>query len=47
MADTTAPRNRLPTLFEVLEERTFPPVDVESFRRYLRTENSEEYFEFW
>lgn len=46
--DTTTPINRLPTLFEVLNLRTEPPVDLWCFYAYLRQEyHGIEYLEFW
>ncbi|KAK9802460.1 putative RGS domain-containing protein [Seiridium cardinale] len=42
------PRNRLPTLFEVLARRTQPPVDLFSFYIYMRDQQrSVDYLDFW
>jgi len=42
------PRNRLPTLFEVLSRRTLPPVDLFSFYIYMRDQQrSVDYLDFW
>ncbi len=42
------PRNRLPTLFEVLSRRTLPPVDLYSFYIYMRDQQrSVDYLDFW
>lgn len=44
----TTNRNRLPTLFEVLSRRTFPPVDLFSFFIYMRDhQRSLDYLDFW
>ncbi|KOS19443.1 Protein rax1 [Escovopsis weberi] len=41
-------RNRLPTLFEVLNRRTLPPVDLFSFYIYMRDQQrSVDYLDFW
>ncbi|RPA83719.1 regulator of G protein signaling superfamily [Ascobolus immersus RN42] len=43
-----APRNRLPTLFEVLSRRTLPPVDLFTFYIYMRDQQrSVDYLDFW
>ncbi|KAI9805829.1 MAG: hypothetical protein M1825_000443 [Sarcosagium campestre] len=55
MASTATPspmpdynRNRLPTLFEVLNRRTLPPVDLFSFYIYMRDQQrSVDYLDFW
>lgn len=40
--------NRLPTLYEVLNRRTEPPVDLWSFYIYMRDyQNSVDYLDFW
>jgi hypothetical protein len=42
------PRNRLPTLFEVLSRRTLAPVDLYSFYIYMRDQQrSVDYLDFW
>ncbi|KAI0144521.1 putative RGS domain protein [Xylariaceae sp. FL1272] len=42
------PRNRLPTLFEVLSRNTRPPVDLFSFYIYMRDQQrSVDYLDFW
>ena len=42
------PRNRLPTLIEVLSRRTLPPVDLFSFFIYMRDQQrSLDYLDFW
>ncbi|KAI9932887.1 hypothetical protein ASPWEDRAFT_47292 [Aspergillus wentii DTO 134E9] len=42
------PRNRLPTLFEVLSRRTLAPVDLFSFYIYMRDQQrSVDYLDFW
>lgn len=42
------PRNRLPTLFEVLNRQTLAPVDLYSFYIYMRDQQrSVDYLEFW
>ncbi|KAI9817103.1 MAG: Bud site selection protein, Revert to axial protein 1 [Pycnora praestabilis] len=41
-------RNRLPTLFEVLNRQTLPPVDLFSFYIYMRDQQrSVDYLDFW
>ncbi|KAI5288090.1 Bud site selection protein, Revert to axial protein 1 [Ascosphaera aggregata] len=41
-------RNRLPTLLEVLNRRTLPPVDLYSFYIYMRDQQqSVDYLDFW
>jgi hypothetical protein len=54
MADTMtetkyfAPRNRLPTLGEVLARQTAAPVDLFSFYIYMRDQQkSVDYLDFW
>lgn len=41
-------RNRLPTLAEVLNRRTLPPVDLFSFYIFMRDQQrSVDYLDFW
>lgn len=41
------PRNRLPTLAEVLARRTLPPVDLYCFYLFMQREGSEDALDFW
>lgn len=42
-----APRNRLPTLAEVLARRTLPPVDLYCYYLFMQREGSEDALDFW
>jgi hypothetical protein len=42
------PRNRFPTLFEVLSRKTVAPLDLFSFYIYMRdSQRSVDYLDFW
>ena len=42
------PRNRFPTLFEVLSRKTVAPLDLFSFYIYMRDQQrSVDYLDFW
>ena len=43
----TQPRERLPTLAEVLARRTAPPVDLYCFYLFLQREGAEDSLDFW
>lgn len=46
--NSRAPRQRLPTLFEVLNRRTQPPVDLWSFYVFMREQyHGVDYLDFW
>ena len=53
LMDTPSPRpdlnrNRLPTLFEVLNRQTLAPVDLFSFYIFMRDQQrSVDYLDFW
>ncbi|KAJ1034128.1 hypothetical protein NDA18_000997 [Ustilago nuda] len=44
---SSRPRQRLPTLAEVLARRTLPPVDLYCFYLYLQREAAEDALDFW
>src|SRR5579862_4996278 len=48
MASMSETRRRLPTLFEVISRRTYPPVDLFSFYIFMRDQQrAVDYLDFW